>query len=54
MEDFILKQTNNSHIYFFRNNGAQSAPLIHKRLLTNTPDRRIRSTTTIALRKALK
>ncbi|CAF4536166.1 unnamed protein product, partial [Rotaria sp. Silwood2] len=36
---------------YARKHGARSAPLIHKRSLTNTPDRRIRSTTTVAFRK---
>ena len=36
---------------FSRENGAHSAPLMHKRSSTSTPDRRIRSTTTVAFRK---
>ncbi|CAF1074162.1 unnamed protein product [Rotaria sp. Silwood1] len=36
---------------YARKNGARSAPLIRKRSSTYTPDRRIRSTTTVAFRK---
>ncbi|CAF0826393.1 unnamed protein product [Rotaria sordida] len=36
---------------YARKHGARSAPLTHRRSLTNTPDRRIRSTTTVAFRK---
>ncbi|CAF2086152.1 unnamed protein product [Rotaria magnacalcarata] len=36
---------------YARKNGAQSAPLQYTRSFTSTPDRRVRSTTTVAFRK---